>query len=90
MAIIQWLLKKQPTIETSVFGGGFLAMEHGMETLRGLCYKLWTMGLPISGASYVYGENISVINNAQLPESNMNNKNNSICYHSIREAVTMG
>ena len=34
MDLIQWLSKKQPKIETSVFGVEFVAMKHGMETLR--------------------------------------------------------
>jgi hypothetical protein len=39
-ALVQWLSKKQPTIETSVFGAEFVAMKIGMELLRGLRYKL--------------------------------------------------
>ena len=32
-APINWLSRKQPTIETSVFGAEFVAMKHGMETV---------------------------------------------------------
>ena len=39
-ALVQWLSKKQATIETLVFGAEFVAMKIGMETLRGLRYKL--------------------------------------------------
>ena len=35
-APIVWMSKKQPTIETSVFGAEFVAMKHGVETLRGV------------------------------------------------------
>ena len=55
MALIQWIYKKQPTIETLVFGAEFVAMKHGMETLRILRYKLRMMAVPISGPSYIYG-----------------------------------
>ena len=48
-ALIQWLSKKQPIIETSVFGAEFVAMKHGIETLRGVRYKLKMMGIPIEG-----------------------------------------
>jgi hypothetical protein len=34
-ALVQWLSKKQATIETSVFGAEFVAMKIGMESLRG-------------------------------------------------------
>jgi len=89
-AIVDWLSNKQPTIESSVFGAEFVAMKHGMEKLRGLRYKLRMMGVPISGPSYIFGDNMSVIHNTQRPESVLKKKNNSICYHAIRESVAMG
>ena len=49
-----WKSKKQPTIETSVFGAEFMAMKHGMETLQILRYKLHMMGAPLSGPSGQY------------------------------------
>jgi len=36
--------KKQATIETSVFGAEFVAMKIGIETMRGIRYKLRMMG----------------------------------------------
>ena len=39
-ALIQWVSKTQATIETLVFGAKFVAMKLGMESLRGLQYKL--------------------------------------------------
>ena len=48
------------------------------------------MGVPLSGPSYIYGDNMSVIHDTQRPESTLKKKNNSICYHALREAVAMG
>lgn len=90
MAPIVWYSKKQSTIETSVFGAEFVAMKNGMEYLRGLRYKLRMMGVGISGPSFIYGDNMSVIHNTQRPESVLKKKSNAICYHAIREAVAMG
>ena len=73
-----WLSKKQSTIETSVFGAEFSALRHGIENLRGIRYKLRMMGIPISGPSYVYGDNMSVVTNASRPESTLKKKSNSI------------
>ena len=89
-SLIAWKSKKQTTVETSVFGAEFVAMKHGMETLRGIRYKLRMMGVPISGPSYIYGDNMSVIHNTQKPESQLKKKSNEICYHAIRESVAMG
>jgi hypothetical protein len=90
MAPITWFSKKQSTIETSVFGAEFVAMKQGMETLRGIRYKLRMMGVRLSGPSYIYGDNMSVVHNTQRPESVLKKKSNSVCYHAVREAVAMG
>ena len=90
MAPIAWLSKKQATIETSVLGAEFVAMKQGMEALCGLRYKLCMMGVELSGPSYIYGDNLSVIIQTQRPESMLKKKSNSICYHAVRESVAMG
>jgi len=89
MACIDWVSKRQPTIETSVFGAEFVAMKHGVEKLRGLRYKLRMMGVPVLGPSYIYGDNKSAITNSSTPESVLKKKCNSICYHACRESVAM-
>ena len=89
-ALIAWYSKKQPTVESSVFGAEFVALKNGMEAVRGLHYKLRMMGIPISGPTYSIGDNMSVIHNTQRPESTLKKKSNSICYHACREAVAMG
>jgi len=68
MAPVVWFSKRQPTVEKSVFGAEFVAMKNGMETLRGLQYKLRMMGVPLSGPSFIYCDNMSVIHNTQRPE----------------------
>ena len=73
-----------------MFGAEFVAMKQGMEALRGLRYKLWMMGVPLSGPSYIYGDNMSAIHNTQRPESTLKKKSNEICYHAVRESVAMG
>lgn len=65
-------------------------MKQGIECVRGIRYKLRMMGVPLSGPTYVYGDNMSVIHNTQKPESTLKKKSNSICYHAIRESVAMG
>ena len=47
------------------------------------------MGIPISGPSYIYGDNMSVVTNASKPQSTINKKSNQICYHAVRKAVAM-
>ena len=89
-ALIDWLSKKQATIEGSVFGAEFVAMKTGVEALRGISYKLRMMGVPLTGPTYIYGDNMSVIYNTSRPESTLKMKSNYICYHAVREAVASG
>jgi hypothetical protein len=65
-------------------------MKIGLESLKGLQYKLRMMGVPIDGLSLIYGDNMLVIHNPQQPESTLKKKSNSIAYHSVRESVAMG
>ena len=58
MALIICHRKKQFTVEGSVFGAEFVVMKHGFEELCALRYKLTTIGVPITGPSYEYGDNM--------------------------------
>ena len=77
-ALINWLSKKQTTIEGSVFRAEFFAMKTGVEALRGIRYNLRMMGAPLTGPTYVYGDNMSVIYNTSRPESTLKKKINYI------------
>ncbi len=90
LAPVIWLSKQQATIETSVFGAEFVAIKHGINMLRGLQYKIRMMGVPLSGPTYVYGDNKSQVTNSSRPELTLMKKCNSICCHAIRELVAMG
>jgi hypothetical protein len=65
-------------------------MKHGIETLRGLRYKIRMMGIPLSGPTYVYVDNKSQVTNSSRSELTLKKKCNSICYHAIFESVAMG
>jgi hypothetical protein len=90
MAPIVWFSKRQPTVESSVFGAEFVAMKNGIEITRGLRYKLRMMGVTIDGPTYVYGDNMSTVHNTHRPESFLKNKSNTICYHAMWESTAMG
>ncbi len=56
-------------------------MKTGVEVLRGIHYKLCMTGIPIDGATHIYGDSMSVINNTAKPESILKTTNNAVCYH---------
>ena len=82
--------KKQGSIEGETVRSEFMAMKTAAESNRALRYKLWVMGVPIDGLTYLYGDNMSVLHNTRTPESMLKKKSNSIAYHFIRECVAMG
>ena len=63
MACIIWYTKRQPTVEIGVFGGEFAAMKQAMEVSKGLRHKLRMRGVPIEGATHMYGDDMSTIHN---------------------------
>ncbi len=65
-------------------------MKHKIETLRGLRYKIRMMGIPLSGPTYIYGNNKPQVTNSSRLESTLKKKCNSIRYHAIRESVAKG
>jgi hypothetical protein len=84
-APVYWFSKKQTSVETSSFGSEFAAMKQCTEYIRGLCYKLRMMGIPIEGPSYIYGDNRSVLFNTIIPDSMLKKTSQSIAYHFVRE-----
>ena len=82
--------KKHNTCETSTFGSELVVMKTATKCIRGLRYKLKMKDIPISGLTYIYGENMSVIHNTTDPKSTLKKNHNSIGYHFIREGVTRG
>ncbi|KAL7472588.1 hypothetical protein ACHAXS_013574 [Conticribra weissflogii] len=89
-ALISWYSKRQSTIEMCTFGAEFVAMKTGVEALCGIRYKLRMMGIPIDGATHIYGDSMYVINNTLKPESLLKKKNNAVCYYTVCESIAMG
>ena len=79
--------KKQTSVESSSFGSEFVAMKQCCEYLRGLRYKLRTMGISVDGCSYIFGDNQSVLVNSSAPEFVLKKKSQSIAYHYVCEGA---
>ncbi len=62
-ALVSWYSKRQSPRETCTFGAEFVAMMTGIEALHGIHCKLCMMGIPIDGATHIFGDSMSVINN---------------------------
>ena len=65
-------------------------LQHSVEKLRGLQYKLRMMGVPLEWPTYIHADNKSQVTNSSKPDSVLKKKCNSICYHAVYESVAMG
>jgi hypothetical protein len=74
MAQILWFSKRQPTVESSLFGAECDVMKNGIETSCGLRYKLRLMRVALSVPVYVNGDNIYVVHNTHRPGYGLKNK----------------
>ena len=61
-----------------------------VEQVMAIRYKLRMLGVPVTNATTLLGDNQSVITSCTLPSSNLKKKHNAIAYHRIREAVAAG
>ena len=58
---IDWFSEWQNTVETYTFGGELTAARISLEKVRLLGTKLWWIGIPIYGPTYMFFDNKSVV-----------------------------
>jgi len=87
---IEWVSKRQGTVETATYGSDLVASRITTDLIVELCYALRMLGVPISGPSYVFGDNQAVVNSSCIPEYNLKKRHNALAYHRVREAIAAG
>ena len=65
-------------------------MKTAIEQIESLHYKLRMFGIPVEDPMNVFCDNESIFKNMTIPDSTLKKKHTSICYHQLREAVTLG
>jgi hypothetical protein len=53
-----------------------------------LHYTLCSLGAPIDGKAYMFGDNERVITSSTIPHSSLNKRHNALSYHRVCEAIT--
>ena len=67
-----------------------MALRHATEEIMHLCYMMRCLGLPVTRPSYLYGDNLGVIQNAANKDAEIKKKHVSISFHFVREAIAAG
>lgn len=91
---ISWFSKRQGSIASSTYAAEFSALRTATEEAINIRYMLRCLGcnLPSDGShpTQVFGDNLSVILNAQNPAADLSKKHVAISFHVVREAVAAG
>ncbi len=84
---VDWFTKKQATVETATYGAEFSASRTAVQQIEGLRLTLRYLGVPIHGATHLFGDNQSVVTSGSLPHSTLSKRWHALAYHKTREAV---
>jgi hypothetical protein len=87
---IDWFSKRQNTVETATYGSEFVAARIAVEQIIDLRYTLRMLGVNIDTPSWLFGDNLSVIQSATIPSSALKKRHNALSYHRVREAQAAG
>ena len=87
---VDWFTKLQSTVETATFGSEYVAARTCTEQVIDLRLTFRYLGVPIDGASIMFGDNESVVNSGSVPNSKLTKRHNALSYHRTREAVAAG
>ena len=91
---VVWLSKRQGSIASSTYAAEFSALRTATEEAQSLRYMLRCLGcnIPCDGSSptRIFGDNLSVILNAQNPAADLSKKHVAISFHVVKEAVAAG
>jgi hypothetical protein len=87
---IEWVSKRQKTVETSTYGSELVASRIATYLIVAYRYKFRMLLVQIDGLSMLLGDNASVIASASTPSSWLRKKHNAMAYHRVREAIAAG
>mmetsp|Transcript_18158 Transcript_18158/g.25645 ORF Transcript_18158/g.25645 Transcript_18158/m.25645 type:complete len:514 (+) Transcript_18158:510-2051(+) len=92
--IVLWRAVRQGAIATSTYSAEFMSLRTATEEAIALQYMLRCLGVPIfsdgSAPTRLFGDNLSVIQNATNPECDLKKKHVALSFHFVREAITAG
>mmetsp|Transcript_30752 Transcript_30752/g.36558 ORF Transcript_30752/g.36558 Transcript_30752/m.36558 type:complete len:126 (-) Transcript_30752:187-564(-) len=88
---VLWKAMRQGSIASSTYAAEFSALRPATEEASSLRYMLRCLGcnVPSDGSSptRIFGDNLSVIQNAQNPAADLSKKHLAISFHVVREAI---
>ena len=87
---IDWFTKLQSTVETATFGSEYVAARTCTEQIIDLRLTLRYLGVPVEGPSYMFGDNMTVVDTASHPHGKLHKRHTALSYHRTRFAIAAG
>ena len=84
---IDWFSKKQGTVETATYGSKFMAAWIAIDQIVETRITLRYLGVPLEGATHLFGDNQFVVNSGNTPHNNLHKRHLILSFHRAREAV---
>jgi hypothetical protein len=84
---VYYFSKRQGSVETSTYSAEFLAMKTAIDEIIAIRYMLRCLGVRVETASYLFCDNLGVVQNATIKDSLLKKKHVALSYHRVREAV---
>ncbi len=90
MTPVDFMSKRQDTVETATYGSEFMAARIATEQVMDLRNTLRYLGVPIEYRTYMFCDNQSVVTSSTLPHSVLKKRHQLLAYHRVREAIASG
>ena len=87
---VDWFSKLQSTVETATFGSEYVAARTASEQIMDLRLTFRYLGVPVHGATLMFGDNETVVNTASIPHSRLVKRHNALSYHYVRHGIAAG
>jgi len=88
--VVDFYSKKQPVVQTATYGSEYMAARTATEQIIKLRTILRYLGVPIKSASYLFGDNKTVVDSSANPASKLSKRHVLLSYHRVREAIAAG
>jgi hypothetical protein len=87
---LEWISKKQATVETATYGSEFIATRHATEKSIEDRNLFRYLGVPIMSKNCMFGDNESVVNSSTRIDAKLHKRHNALAFHKVREAIAAG
>mmetsp|Transcript_21451 Transcript_21451/g.24853 ORF Transcript_21451/g.24853 Transcript_21451/m.24853 type:complete len:369 (+) Transcript_21451:205-1311(+) len=88
--VMDWFSKLQNNVETATYGSEFTGLRTAVDQIHDLRYTAKSMGVPIVGSTYLFGDNLSSIISSTKSDGKIAKRWNILSFHRVREAVAHG